>query len=61
MKWYEGRKKSMVSGTILYKCTHDLRTPLTSIIGYLYLALTKEELEEEKKKRYIEIDYDKKL
>ena len=48
-----------VKNELITSVAHDLRTPLTSIIGYLYLALTKEELEEEKKKRYIEIAYDK--
>lgn len=53
------RKNEDVKNELITSVAHDLRTPLTSIIGYLYLALTKEELEEEKKKRYIEIAYDK--
>lgn len=42
---------------LITNVAHDLRTPLTSIIGYLGLA--KEEVEEERKEKYIAISYDK--
>ena len=38
---------------------HDLRTPLTSIIGYLEILTQKKDLPEETRNRYIEIAYTK--
>ena len=40
---------------------HDLRTPLTSVIGYLDLIVKNPDLEEETKGKYVEIAYDKAL
>ncbi|MCI6018200.1 MAG: HAMP domain-containing histidine kinase [Clostridiales bacterium] len=44
---------------LITNVAHDLRTPLTSIIGYLDILNTHPELTEEKKKTYIQIAYNK--
>ena len=41
--------------------SHDIRTPMTSLIGYLGLLNRPESLSEEEKKRYLERDYGKSL
>jgi len=53
------RQTEDVKNELITSVAHDLRTPLTSIIGYLYLVSNKEDLEEEKKKQYIRIAYNK--
>lgn len=53
------RQSEDVKNELITSVAHDLRTPLTSIIGYLYLVLSKDGLEDEKKKHYIGIAYDK--
>jgi two-component system sensor histidine kinase VanS len=44
---------------LITSVAHDLRTPLTSIIGYLDLIKRKPELDEETREKYIEIAYNK--
>ncbi|EET88123.1 histidine kinase [Clostridium carboxidivorans P7] len=39
--------------------SHDLRTPLTSMLGYIELVLNDNTLSEEEKRKYIEIVYNK--
>ena len=39
--------------------SHDLRTPLTSMLGYMELMLEDKELNEDKKKEYLDIIYSK--
>lgn len=39
--------------------SHDLRTPLTSMLGYMELILNDNTLNEEEKRQYIKIVYDK--
>lgn len=51
---YEKEKSDLITNV-----AHDLRTPLTSIIGYLDLVKRKENLSEENQKKYISIAYDK--
>ncbi len=41
--------------------SHDIRTPMTSLIGYLGLLNTRESLSEEEQKRYLEAAYGKAL
>lgn len=40
---------------------HDLRTPLTSIMGYLDLVVNNENLTDEKRREYAKISYDKSI
>lgn len=51
---YEKEKSDLITNV-----AHDLRTPLTSIIGYLDLVRRKKGLSEENKEKYISIAYDK--
>lgn len=44
---------------LITSVAHDLRTPLTSILGYLELLQRKEDLTEEERNRFIQITYDK--
>lgn len=44
---------------LITNVAHDLRTPLTSIIGYMGFLSTDDKLGEEVRKRYIEIVYQK--
>lgn len=53
------RQNEDVKNELITSVAHDLRTPLTSIIGYLYLVLYKENLSYDKKEHYIQIAYDK--
>ncbi|WP_207649447.1 sensor histidine kinase [Anaeromicropila populeti] len=55
----EERKAEEAKNELITSVAHDLRTPLTSIIGYLYLVSVNKNLEAEKKDKYIEIAYDK--
>ena len=50
----EHAKNDMVSSV-----THDLRTPLTSIVGYIDYVLVHPELDEETKHKYLEIAFRK--
>ena len=51
---YEKEKSDLITNV-----AHDLRTPLTSIIGYLDLVRQKNDLPIENKEKYISIAYDK--
>ena len=52
------RRSENAKNELITSVAHDLRTPLTSIIGYLDLVSTKQ-LPEVVRKRYIEIAYNK--
>lgn len=51
---YEKEKDALITNV-----AHDLRTPLTSVIGYLDLVRKKNEWKDEERNRYISIAYDK--
>lgn len=51
---YEKEKSDLITNV-----AHDLRTPLTSIIGYLDLVKRKSELTNEERDKYVTIAYDK--
>ena len=53
------RMAEKTKNDLITNVAHDLRTPLTSIIGYLELLRKNEELESDTRKRYIQIVYDK--
>lgn len=53
------RQNEDVKSELITSVAHDLRTPLTSIIGYMYLVLYRQDLEEEKKKHYLQVAFDK--
>lgn len=53
------RKNEKAKNDLITSVAHDLRTPLTSIIGYLDLVLKRKDLEEEIREKYISIAYDK--
>lgn len=53
------RKSENEKNELITSVAHDLRTPLTSIIGYLDLALKEKCLNEEEKHHYIQIAYTK--
>lgn len=50
----EGTKNELITNI-----AHDLRTPLTSVIGYLEILSERKELPEETKEKYLEIAYSK--
>lgn len=52
------RRSEYAKNELITSITHDLRTPLTSIIGYLDLASAKE-FTDEAQKKYIEVAYSK--
>lgn len=51
---YEREKDALITNV-----AHDLRTPLTSIIGYLDLVRLKDDLSREEQKKYVSVAYDK--
>lgn len=51
---YEKEKSDLITNV-----AHDLRTPLTSVIGYLDLVKGKSELTNEDREKYVTIAYDK--
>jgi signal transduction histidine kinase len=53
------RNSENTKNQLITSVAHDLRTPLTSIIGYLSLVSDKDKLTPETKERYIEIAYSK--
>lgn len=53
------RNSEHTKNQLITSVAHDLRTPLTSIIGYLELVSDKDKLTPETKERYIEIAYSK--
>ncbi len=55
----DNRKNEYTKNELITSVAHDLRTPLTSIIGYLDLVSKNDNLSEEGKKRYIQIAYNK--
>ena len=52
------RRSEYAKNELITSVAHDLRTPLTSIIGYLDLASSKE-LAGEARKKYVEVAYSK--
>lgn len=52
------RRSEYANKVLVTSVAHDLRTPLTSIIGYLDLVSSKQ-LEEETRKKYIEVAFGK--
>lgn len=55
------RKNERIKNNLITNVAHDIRTPLTSVIGYLDLLVKNPNLEEETKRRYMTIAYDKAL
>jgi len=53
------RESERTKNELITNVAHDLRTPLTSIIGYLELLCTKKDLPEETRRQYTEIVYAK--
>lgn len=53
------RKNEKAKNELITSVAHDLRTPLTSIIGYLDLASRKSNIEKETQETYISIAYEK--
>ncbi len=53
------RKSEYTKNELITSVAHDLRTPLTSIIGYLELVSDKDKLTLDVKQRYVEIAYSK--
>ena len=54
-------ERERVRANLLRAVSHDLRTPLTSIIGYLGWVRTRTDLDEETRNHYIDIAYQKAL
>ncbi|MDF2473518.1 MAG: two-component sensor histidine kinase [Anaerocolumna sp.] len=55
------QKNENTKNELITSVAHDLRTPLTSIIGYLDLVSKDGELTQEMKHKYIEIAYNKSM
>jgi two-component system, OmpR family, sensor histidine kinase VanS len=53
------RKSEYTKNELITSVAHDLRTPLTSIIGYLELVSDQNKLNSDMRQRYIEIAYNK--
>ncbi len=53
------REAEHVKDELITNVAHDLRTPLTSILGYLNLLQNPEQLDKETEKKYLHIAYDK--
>ena len=53
------REAERSKNDLITNVAHDLRTPLTSIIGYLELLKTRKDLESEVKDKFIDIAYTK--
>lgn len=53
------RKNEHMKNDLITSVAHDLRTPLTSIIGYLDLARYDKKLSDQVRDKYISIAYDK--
>jgi len=53
------REAERSKNDLITNVAHDLRTPLTSIIGYLELLKTRQDLEEDVKSKFIDIAYSK--
>ncbi len=53
------REAERSKNDLITNVAHDLRTPLTSIIGYLELLKNKQDLDEDVRKKFIDIAYSK--
>ncbi len=53
------KEAEQTKNDLITNVAHDLRTPLTSIIGYLDLIMKMPQMEEEKRQAYLKIVYDK--
>lgn len=53
------RNTEYAKNELITSVAHDLRTPLTSIIGYLGLVAGREDMDGETKRKYISVAYDK--
>ena len=53
------REAERTKNDLITNVAHDLRTPLTSIIGYLELLSSNRPLDEEMRKKYLSIAYQK--
>lgn len=53
------RDKEQTKKDLIASVAHDLRTPLTSVIGYLELASAADKYDEEKRQKFVEIATDK--
>ena len=56
---YREREYELTKNELITNVAHDLRTPLTSIIGYLELLSGPVKLNEEMQKKYLDITYKK--
>ncbi len=55
------RKNEKMKNDLITNVAHDLRTPLTSIIGYLDITLRDPKLEVDTRNKYIQVAFDKAL
>ncbi len=55
----DNRKSEHAKNDLITSVAHDLRTPLTSIIGYLDLVSTNKNITDDVKQKYVEIAYSK--
>lgn len=55
------RKNENTKNEMIASVAHDLRTPLTSIIGYLQLVSTDKNLDKEKTQKYVGVAYEKSI
>ena len=53
------RESEKAKTELITNVAHDLRTPLTSIIGYLELVMNKKDMTDEMQKQYVSIAYTK--
>lgn len=53
------RRIEKAKNDLITNVAHDLRTPLTSIIGYLELLRKEEEIPEDTRRKYLRVVYDK--
>lgn len=53
------REAVHIKDELITNVAHDLRTPLTSVIGYLDLLRTQEQLPKETERKYVNIAYEK--
>lgn len=55
----DNRNSENAKNELITSVAHDLRTPLTSIIGYLDLVSTNKNIADEVKQKYVEVAYSK--
>lgn len=53
------KESEKTKNELITNIAHDLRTPLTSIIGYLDILVNNDKLDDEKKKNYLSIAFEK--